>query len=398
MRKKLLILGAGNSHIPIIKTAKRMGLYTIVMDKNPNAPGFEFCDKKVKLDGGNQDQVLKVAKNLKVNGILATGDYAVIPAAYASEKLGLATIGLKIALLVTNKGKLFTKFAKNDVPLPRRIIVTNYNEALKAAKKIGFPVILKPVYSFGASRGVIRVNNNDELLEKFRFTESFCLKKGIIVEQFVQGVEHTIESLTINGKTHVLAISDKKRTLNPFCVATSLDYPSKQNKHIISKLENVATIAIKTSGIKNGATHIEAISDGDNVYVIDFGGRGGAGGYIPSAIVPEINGIDMIKHMIKLVLGEKIDDVLLKPKFFDHVIYRFFTAKPGTVSTINGLKKVTKFKWLLDIKMHVKKGDKVEVLSNQLLRPGYFVVVGKSSDEAERRARLIERTVTIKTK
>ena len=48
--------------------------------------------------------------------------------------------------------------------------------------------------------------------------------------------------------------------------------------------------------------------------------------------------------------------------------------------------------------MHVKKGDRIEVLSNQLLRPGYFVVVGKNNQEAEKRAKLIQELVKIKTK
>lgn len=366
------------------------------MDKNPLAPGFQLCNKSINADGSDKNQVLKIAKFEKVNGILATGDYAVIPAAYASEKIGLPGIGTKTALLVTNKGRLFDKFRRNGVPLPNRIVVNTFSNAMIAAEKIGFPLILKPVYSFGASRGVIRVNQMDELKEKFRFTEKFCLKKGIIVEQFVDGVEHTIESLIVNGKTNVLAISDKIRTNNPYCVATSLDYPSKQDRGIQEQLKNAAKMANEASGITNGATHIEAISYNNRVFVIDFGGRGGAGGYIPSAIVPHIRGVNMMKNMIHIVLGEKIES--LKPKFSHCVIYRFFTSKPGIVRKITGIEKVKKYKWLLDLKMNVKKGDQIQVLLNQLLRSGHFVVEGRTENEANSRAKIIEKTVKIYTK
>ena len=53
------------------------------MDKNPVAEGLKIARKGLNLDGGNRDEVLKVAQNEKVHGILATGDYSVIPAAYA---------------------------------------------------------------------------------------------------------------------------------------------------------------------------------------------------------------------------------------------------------------------------------------------------------------------------
>ncbi|WP_162858682.1 ATP-grasp domain-containing protein [Candidatus Nitrosotenuis aquarius] len=396
MQKKLLILGGGVSHLAIINIANNMGLHTVVMDKNPAAKGLKIAKKAINLDGGNKEQVLSVAKAENIDGILSTGDYSVIPAAYAAEKINLVSLGSKTANLVTNKGELFSRFAKHGVPIPPRKVVTNFKDALGVVNKIGLPVILKPEYSYGASRGVIRVNSIEEFEKKFKFTQGFCLKKGIIIEKFIDGLEHTIESITINGKTSVLAISDKIRTSNPYCVATSLDYPSKQKKDIVRKLKLAAKKAIAASGIRNGASHIEAISLSGQVYVIDFGGRGGAGGFIPSVVVPRINGVNMMEAMIKIALGEKVGS--LKPQFWNSVIYRFFVAEPGIVKSINGIRKAQKISWVVDLKIHVKKGDRIEVLSNQLLRPGYFVVVGKNNQEAEKRAKLIQELVKIKTK
>lgn len=393
--KKILILGGGYSHVPIIDTANNMGLYTVVMDKNPNAPGFSISKKSICLDGGDKKQVLKIAREENVNGILATGDYSVIPAAYASQKIKLPGLGIKTASLVTNKGKLFEKFRKNGVPLPNRTIVKNYNNAISESKKIGFPLILKPVYSFGASRGVIRVNNVNELKEKYQFTEKFCLKKGVILEQFIEGVEHTIESLIVNGKTKVLAISDKIRTIDPYCVAISLDYPSKQSIEIQKKIIKAAKIANNTAGIVNGASHIEAISNKNNVYVIDFGGRGGAGGFIPTAVVPHVKGINMMKNMIHIALGEKTEPLI--EKHSNYVVYRFFVPNPGVVKKIIGLKKIKKFKWIVDLRIYVKKGDQIRPLSNQLLRSGHFVVIGRNQKEVNKRVRIVEDMIKIIT-
>lgn len=393
--KKLLILGGGLSHIPMIKLARTMGLYTIVMDKNPEALGFRFCNKRYVANGNNKNEVFKVAKKEKVNGILPTGDYAVLPAAYASERLGLPTLGYEIAKLALNKGKLFQKFSNDKVPIAKSIITSNNNGLRKIVKKIGLPVIFKPATSVGGSRGVIRANTFSEINEKFTYAKKYSTNGFVIIEKFIDGLEHTIESITINKKTYTVAISDKKRIKDTYCVGLSLDYPSIQNKQIQNKLKKAASKAIKSCGITNGVTHIEAISYKNKVYVIDFGARGGAGGFIPSFIVPKINGIDLMEKMILLALGEKINS--LKPKFSQSVVYRFFNFKPGKIRRISGIKKVKKYPWLIDIKLNVKKGDEIKILSNQLLRPGYFVAIGKNSKEVQRRAKIIEETVKIET-
>jgi len=396
MRKKLLILGAGWSHIPGIRIAKKMGIFTVVMDKNPNAPGLKISDYGYILDGSNKENVLRIASKEGVDGILCTGDYSVIPASYASTKLGLSCIPYNIATLVSNKGKLFEKFRKCGVSLPKGKLVSNLKEAKSYAQELGFPIILKPASSFGGSRGVIRVENSAHLSERYYYCKKNNLDPKIIMEQFLPGIEHTIESITINGKTHTLAISDKIRTTGAYCVGLSLDYPSIQRKSIISKLKKQAGLAISASGIKNGVTHIEAISFKNEVYIIDFGARGGAGGYITSVVVPKLIGINMMEKMIQISLGEKISS--LKPRFSQFVTYRFLSAKPGIVQEIKGIKKRKKIPGLIDLKVLVKKGDKIQILRNQLLRSGYFVVEGKNFKQIQERIKRIENTIKIVTK
>ena len=392
---KLLILGGGWSHIPSIKIANQMKLFTIVMDKNPKAPGFKFCNKKIILDGSNKKNVLRIAKNEKVNGILCTGDYSIVPAAYACSKLKLPMFNLKTANLVINKALLFKKFQSDGIHVPKSNIISNYEGALKFVKKSGFPIILKPEMSVGGGRGVIKANSLAELKHCYNYTVKNNFSSKIIIEEFLDGIEHTIESITIKGKTKVLAISDKIRTTNRYCVALSLDYPSRQPSHILQKLEKQAKNAIKSSGIINGVTHIEAISYKNNVYIIDFGARGGAGGYIPSVIIPRLTGVNMMESMINLAIGNQT--FIAKPKVGKFVTYRFFNVKPGKIKRIVGIKKGKEIPGLIDLKIFVEKNDIVKTLSNQLLRPGYFVIEGKSLNQIKKRISAIEKIVRIET-
>lgn len=393
MDNKILILGGGHIQLPVIATAKKMGLYTVVMDKNPLAPGFKICDRAINLNGNSKFNVYNVARKENVDAILPTGEYAVVPAAFASENLGLQTIGMKIAELATNKAELFQKFAKDKVPIAPHKRVTTLEAAKKCVRDIDFPIILKPGSSDGASRGVIKVNNMNELTRGFSYTLHRSFTKDVIVEKFLDGVAHSLESITINGKTSVLAISDKIRTTNKFCVDLNLLYPSEDKKETQIELIKAAIKSIDSVGIRNGICHVEAMSINGKAYVFDFGARGGASGYIPSLIVPNVCGINMMEKMISLLFGLKIGS--LQPKYCHGVMYNFFHPSPGRIRKIIGINNIKKFPWLVDFWLRAKKGDVILPLSDGLKRPGFFVVKGRNLSQAKKRSSLIEQAIKI---
>ena len=67
--KKILILGAGIYQVPLIKTAKRMGLYTIVASIPGNYPGFELADKVYYENTTDYKRILSIARKEKIDGI-----------------------------------------------------------------------------------------------------------------------------------------------------------------------------------------------------------------------------------------------------------------------------------------------------------------------------------------
>lgn len=393
MRKKLLILGGGFSHIEIIKIANRMGLETIVMDRNPKAVGFRYSRITETSNPSDPISVYNVAKKHHVSGIIPTGDYSVYSAAFACEKLGLPTIGKKVAKLAINKSELFKKFKKDKVPIPPSERATNVNQAKKLGKNIGFPLILKPGYSFGASRGVVRIDDINELERFFDYAKSNSFSKDIIIEKYIDGTAHSVESITINRKTYPLAISEKVRTHGKYYVDLELHYPYIKNKKIIKKLLAANEKAIRSLGIINGLSHVEAISIADNVYIFDFGARGGAGGYIPSVIVPNVCGVNMMEKMILLSIGENVGS--LRKQDSNNLIYGFFVAPKGKIKKITGLKKSMDTRGIVDFQFWAKVGDINPELKQGGERIGYFVVKARNIKEVEIRAKQIRDSIKI---
>lgn len=69
MQKKVMILGANNFMLPLIKTAKKKGYYTIVVSPVSSEPGFELADEKVYVDLRDKEAVLNKARELNIDGI-----------------------------------------------------------------------------------------------------------------------------------------------------------------------------------------------------------------------------------------------------------------------------------------------------------------------------------------
>lgn len=394
--KTLMVLQAGQSQIRIIKIAKKMGLRVIATDRNKNAPGFNVADVGEGVDVVDNEGTLNLAKKYEIDGILPGGDVSLPTASYVAKEMKLVGLTPEQAEIVTNKELYYKIFRKSNIPYPITGIIEDLEECNKLSKDIGFPVIIKPTTSFGGSRGVKRINNISEVEEAFLFAKSASKNGRVMVEKFLEGEEHTIESIIHNGKNNVLAISDKERIKESYCLATSLNYPSQLPEKTITKINDIAQQVADAFGLKNWITHIEVITYNGEIKVIDFGARGGGAGYIPTVIVPSVCGVNMMEEFIRILLGESPQNI--KEKFKRGVIYRFFTPSPGKVIDIKGIEEVKTMEEVIDFHLYVKEGDIIPPLTTQLDRSGYFVVKGKSFDDAMSKAKQVENKVKIITK
>ena len=118
--KKILILGAGIYQVPLIKTAKRMGLYTIVASIRGNYPGFELADKVYYENTTDYSKILSIARREKIDGIITTGtDVAVITIGRVCDTLGLTGLGFKSAEIATDKLLMKSCYEKYGVRTAR---------------------------------------------------------------------------------------------------------------------------------------------------------------------------------------------------------------------------------------------------------------------------------------
>ena len=108
--KKIMILGAGIYQVPLIRAAKEMGFFVIVVSIKGDYPGFALADKIYYINTTDREAVLKAAVSEKIDGICTTGtDVAVSSIGYVCEHMELSGISEKAADLVTDKAKIDRK-------------------------------------------------------------------------------------------------------------------------------------------------------------------------------------------------------------------------------------------------------------------------------------------------
>jgi phosphoribosylamine-glycine ligase len=161
--KKLLILGANPETIPLIKTAKLMGVYTIVTDPDPQAPSKKCANKGININGMDVDGLVEFCKQEKVDGVLVgVADRLIEPYQKVAEALDLPCYGNRYQCeVLTNKGK-FNNLCKEygilnipSIPFYRKDINSDL-------KDITYPVFIKPI-DRNSGKGMSIAYNESEL-------------------------------------------------------------------------------------------------------------------------------------------------------------------------------------------------------------------------------------------
>lgn len=302
MNKKILVLGAGIMQIPVIKKISELGYTSIVADFAADAPGFKFSDNNHIVSTLDYEGILSIAKKERVDGILTTSDAPVRVVAKVAKQLGFNAMSEETAEICTNKLKQRILFKENNVGSPDFVIVHSSSRDISFSS---FPCIVKPIDS-SASRGVSIAKNADDLRNAIDYAFEFSKSETVLVEQFIEGREFSVETFTQNNETTVVSITEKHLLDNGYFVENTHIEPANitdcENELIKKEVMN----AIASIGLDNAPSHTEVKLWNGKVYIIEIACRLG-GDYITSDLCPLSTGVDMLENLVKVSVGEKVN-------------------------------------------------------------------------------------------
>lgn len=383
MNKKLMILGASILQLPAIEKAKEMGLDVVVVDMNPDAVGFNVpgIEKEI-ISTIDIQAVISAAKSHKIDGIMTLAtDMPMRTVAAVAKEMNLIGIDEETALKATNKAEMRKALQVSNVPIPKFYVVSNKEEYKEVVKQFNVPFIVKPADSSG-SRGIFEVkdiHNEDLIIEAYEYCHPYSRVGDVVVEEYMEGPEVSVETLTVNGECHVIQITDKLTTGAPHYVEMGHSQPTMLSKEISEQISKVAKAANKAIGIKNGPSHTEIIVTKEGPKIVELGARLG-GDNITTHLVPLSTGVNMVECCIKIALGEIPD---IKKKWHKGSAIRYFDQKPGCIKSIDGIEKAKKVSGVKQISIVHGVGENVTEVTSSGSRIGFVITQGTNAIEAK---------------
>lgn len=375
----LLIVGAGPLQVPAYVEAKVMGLRTVAIDRNPDAPGMALADAAFVVDTGDAKGAVEISRREGVEGALTLcTDFPMVTVAAVNEALGLAGLRPEAAARATHKGLMREAFERAAVPMPRYVRTHDDAGIARAVGGIGLPAILKPTSSSG-SRGVFKLSGAGEMEQAIAHVRSIAGRDGeVLVEEFVDGPEVSVETVSCGGEHHVIAITDKQTTGSPHWIETGHSQPSLLPGRVRKEIARVARLGLDALGIMGSTAHVEIKVAGDSPKIIEIGARLG-GDFITTELVPRSTGVNMVRAAIELALGNAPD--LKKTRDFGAAI-RYLVAEPGIVRRIFGREEALGIEGVKVVRIDVTAGQVLGPVKSSLDRHGHVIAVGRHADEA----------------
>lgn len=313
MKKKLAIIGASYLQQPLVEKCKELEVYSICFAWEDGAVCKDLCDKFYPISTVDKEAILKACQEENIDGITTiASDVATLTVNYVADKMGLIGNPDKYSQTATNKYLMRQCFMEYNVPSPKFCLTEG--QIPESINSFIFPVIVKPTDRSG-SRGVEKVLKKADLQEAIDRACKASFQAKAVIEEFVEGREISVESISFRGKHYILQITDKVTTEAPFFVEIEHHQPSSLPDNIKTKVRTIVLNALDALHLKFGASHSELkiTKDGD-IRVIEIGARMG-GDFIGSDLVKLSTGYDFLKGVIDVAFGEFVEPQLTDNKY-----------------------------------------------------------------------------------
>lgn len=396
--KKLMVLGAGILQIPIIKRAREMGFYVIATDGDPNACGFQDADKTIVANIVDEEVMLKIARGEQIDGVIhPCSEVSMNVMGRINDELGLSGISRVQAIRATNKHLMRKAFEAGNAPSPKSILTESAENAWNHfCNDFKNNAILKPSRNSG-SRGIAKVVkgiSKEEFIHLYKIAFDESRDKSVLIEQFIEGSEFSVEIIVWNGKINLLQVTDKKTTEAPHFVELGHNQPSCYSEGIVDAIKDAAVLGVKALGVNNCACHAEVKVQSGKAYLMEIGARLG-GDFISTELTHLSTGINMVAAAIDCALGI---EPCLEPKGEIHsVCIRYFCPQPGKLVNISNTEVFNDYR-VYDADIYYKVGDMIPEVTSSLCRSGHVIVTEETPRKAIELAERIISEVKLETK
>ena len=399
--KRLLILGGAAQSTKIVTAAKEMGIHTIVMDINENAPAKREADESVSISLQDFDGMLQWVAAHPVDGIINICiDYAQKALQVLCDATGLPSFGNEYQVRALTDKALFKQLCKeNGIDT-----IPEYAEEDVRSGNAEFPLFVKPAECSGS-----RATTTCKTFEEFEVAVAEAKKesrngKAIIEKYLGDCPDFQPAYIFIDGEPYLQRTADRYHGFrsdgmeNVSALAVS---PSKYTDLFIdSGIHDRIVAMLQKLKIKTAAVFFQGFVEGDKIRFYDPGIR------LPGAnfenILKPATGIDVVKMFIEYALTGHItsfDPEKLKQSYLldgQYAAISFPMVGPGVIASIEGDAAIKANKNVISGSFRRFVGERIERTGDVKQRLGEYNILAKTKEELRETIRFVEDTLVVR--
>ena len=366
-KKSIMIFGVGELQKSIIERAKAKGLFVVGIDPCADAYCRDAVDAFEIVGGQDYEGTLAVARKYNICAIAtAATDKPLVMMAQVAKELGLPFYSEETARISTDKFRMKECFRKGGIPCANGGLIKSIDEA----EGLIYPVILKPRDNSG-SRGVIFCTNKAELEAAFNEAMKYTKLDSVLVEEFIEGQEYSIEALHYNGKSEVIQFTEKRTTPFPYNVELGHVQPANLTEEQREQIRKIIADIAVALGFENCPSHTELKINERGIFIIETSPRLG-GDYITSTLTPLSTGVNLEDQLLNIATGQEVDCI---PKYSMYSGVRFFSYEAGNIVTsVPNPEIVIGWPHVIDYSLKLIPGDKINTITSSLNRYGHIIL------------------------
>lgn len=324
----ILMIGGGPEIVDLLHSLEEEEIYNIYCVSEIPMPKLNGIRKNIIVKFSNWKNTVDTINdiNVKFDTLICSDEAMTHVADEIANELKLPPISHLNSAPFRFKDRMRVICESHNIKTPKYKILHNYSDSNKL-ETWDYPLIVKPT-SFLSSIGVKKVDTFQELQQRtsmllnlkfpiyvnnkiYELGDLYNLENRVLVEEYIQGNEFSIESLIFNGEYIPLGITKKIVNEDSFSDEVGHIFPAKIEKEIEEKILNWSEKLHKVLLLNNIATHTEFRINETGIYLMEIGARIGGDKISKLMMYSFLQHFSYFKEYINIRLGIEP----LKPEF-----------------------------------------------------------------------------------
>lgn len=373
--ERLLLIGGGPKGLDA-KLMVEWGFNIVCFDLTENIQKYhENLSKATALyeikDDKDYDSITRTAKvahqKHPFSNVVSFTEWGLLPCAHIVDAFGFKGNGVKAVELTVDKLRMRKELQDDGLSDIKFSEIRSYEEFQKFCKDTNYSCVLKDIFG-GAKIGLVIIQEKSDLIKyKVEIELNFEKYGAMLAEEFVNGIEYSVETFSWDGKFEFTTYT-KKHKIPPYNVEIGHTIPANISDSLKSSIQNYLHSCLSSLGIRYGACHSEIICSSGGIYFIETHTRPGGGNIYDLLLYA--HDFDIIKTACYYASGEHQKIVASNNKA---AASRFFYPCEGLYKKITGEENLKINTLVKDYHLKLPDSGYLPEIKNNRLRHCYII-------------------------